>query len=233
MAILLMVVLVGLMLSALLVPMIITQSRTHPVRQHPGAGPERRAIRYRRDAGGDQGQRDQRHRRQQPASVRTRVRHGGRHRRRRLLGGCRVLHLRSGDRANPSDRAMKCVAGYGTFDAQQVPPRPVSRGSPPPEPNAAATDGSSNGTDTDLDVRLPHTSNVNILGGLLQIAPTGSAALCMDAGSPTAPAGTRGHAAAVQCEHTACRHNRYSPIGPTSPCNCCPDHCGATPRVCA
>jgi len=89
----------------------------------------------------------------------------------------------------PSTQAMRCITGYGTFDAASGATTPGFGRFTSTGTVGTATNGSTAGR-TLTATYVFRTSNVNILGGLLQISPTGSASLCMDAGSPTAPAGT-------------------------------------------
>lgn len=89
----------------------------------------------------------------------------------------------------PSGKAMKCVAGYGTFD-------PVSGMTTPGFARITATGtvgvptNGSSGARTLVTTYVFRNSNANILGGVLQIDGTGAAALCLDAGSATPAAGT-------------------------------------------
>lgn len=89
----------------------------------------------------------------------------------------------------PSSRGMRCVAGYGTFDPASGATTPSYGRFTSTGTVGVATNGSTSGR-TLSTTYVFRTSNVNILGGIVQIQPTGSAALCMDVGSPTAPAGS-------------------------------------------
>ncbi len=84
---------------------------------------------------------------------------------------------------------MKCSTGYGTFDALLGATTPGFARFTSTGTVGTATNGSTAGR-TLVTTYVFRTSNVNILGGIVQIQPTGSASLCMDVGSPTAPAGT-------------------------------------------
>lgn len=189
MAILLMVVLVGLMLSALLVPMIITQSRNTRFDStrlqalnaaQSGIDVTLGAIRAsvvsgigvssQLPCGPESGTMDSTGVTAYSAVV-------------------EYFTFNPVTEPSPSDRAMKCVNGYGTFDAQTGSTTPGFARITSTGTNAAVTDGSSNGR-TLTSTYVFRTPDVNILGGLLQLAPTGSAAFCMDAGTPTAPADT-------------------------------------------
>lgn len=82
----------------------------------------------------------------------------------------------------PSASAMRCITGYGTFD--------LASGTTTPgfaRFTSTGTVGSaSNGTSPSRTLTTTYvfrTSNVNILGGLLQVQGTSS--LCLDAGSAT------------------------------------------------
>ena len=88
-----------------------------------------------------------------------------------------------------STKAMKCVAAYGTFD-------PLSGLSTPKYARftstgyvGTATNGSTAGR-TVTATYLFRTSNVNVSGGVVQIVG-GSVSLCMDVGFPLAPAATQ------------------------------------------
>ena len=189
MAILLMVVLVGLMLSALLVPMIITQSRNTRFDStrvqalnaaQSGIDVTLGAIRASVVSGIGVSS-------QLPCGPESgTVDSTG------VAAYSVVVEYFTFDpvtEPNPSDRAMKCVPGYGTFDAQTGATTPGFARITSTGTDAAVTTGRA----TAGHSPRPTSSappDVNILGGLLQLAPTGSAAFCMDAGTPTAPAGT-------------------------------------------
>jgi hypothetical protein len=85
----------------------------------------------------------------------------------------------------PSEKAMSCVSGFGTFDPNSGATTPGFARFTSTGTVGAATNGSTAGR-TLSATYVFRTSNANILGGLLQIS--GAAALCMDAGSPTPPA---------------------------------------------
>ncbi len=86
----------------------------------------------------------------------------------------------------PSSRAMRCVAGYGTFDTTSGATTPsyariTSTGS------VGAPANGSSPSRTLVTTYVFRTSNVNILGGLLQVS---GSSLCLDAGAAAPPAGT-------------------------------------------
>ncbi|QNK80360.1 ricin-type beta-trefoil lectin domain protein [Nakamurella sp. PAMC28650] len=87
----------------------------------------------------------------------------------------------------PSSNTMKCVNGYGTFDPGTGTTTPAFARFSSTGTVGTATNGSTAGRTITATYTF-RTSNVNILGGVVQIAGSGS--LCMDAGSAGAPAGT-------------------------------------------
>lgn len=100
----------------------------------------------------------------------------------------------------PASAGMNCVAGYGTFDPRSGATTPSYSRLTSTGTAGAAINGSTTGR-TLSTTYVFRTSNVTILGGTVQIQPTGTAALCMDAGSPNAPAGS---AVVLQaCSHSA------------------------------
>ena len=190
MAILLMVVLVGLMLSALLVPMIITQSRTTRFDStrvqalnaaQAGIDVTLGSIRASVACG---------------IGVSSRLPCGpgsgsvGQHRHLGLFGDRRILHVRSGDRAIPFRPGDEVRARIRHLRRDNGSTTLVSRGSPSTGTDGTPANGSTTGR-TLISTYVFRTPNMNVLGGLLQISsPVGSTALCVDAGSPTAPAGS-------------------------------------------
>lgn len=187
MAILLMVMLVGLMLSALLVPMIITQDRTTRFDNtrvqaldaaQSGIDVTLGAIRSSvTSAIGDSSKLP-------CGSTSGVVNSNG------PAAYSVVVEYFTFDPVNepyPSTKAMKCAVGYGTFDpgppATTTPgfARFTSTGTV-----GTATNGSSAGRTLTATYTF-RTSNVNILGGPVQIA---GSSLCLDTGSSAPPAGT-------------------------------------------
>ena len=88
---------------------------------------------------------------------------------------------------DPADRAMACVAGYGTFDTTSGATTPGYARFTSTGTVGAAANGSTAGR-TLSTTYVFRTGNVNRLGGVIQLDAANS--LCMDAGSPTASAGT-------------------------------------------
>jgi len=88
-----------------------------------------------------------------------------------------------------SSRAMRCVAGYGTFDTASGATTPgfarlISTGTV-----GSASNGSTAGR-TLTTTYVFRTSNVSLLGGTITSGPAGKSTLCMDVGAPSAPAGS-------------------------------------------
>lgn len=81
--------------------------------------------------------------------------------------------------------AMKCAAGYGTFDPATSATTPGFARFTSTGTVGQATNGSTAGR-TLVSTYVFRTSNQNILGGLVQSAPAGSTALCMDVGPSSA-----------------------------------------------
>lgn len=187
MAILLMVMLVGLMLSALLVPMIITQSRATRFDStrvqaldaaQSGIDVTLGAIRSSvTGAIGDTGK--------LPCGPESGLVNGN-----GIAAYSVVVEYFTFDPVHepyPSTNAMKCVVGYGTFDPASGTTTPGFARFTSTGTVGTATNGSTAGRTITATYTF-RTSNVNILGGVVQIA--GSGTLCLDVGSPAAPAGT-------------------------------------------
>ena len=87
-----------------------------------------------------------------------------------------------------STRAMNCVAGYGVYDPVASLYTPSYARLTATGTVGAAVNGSSAGR-TLISTYVFKTTNTNIAGGTIQLGSSGTA-LCMDAGSATAIAGT-------------------------------------------
>ena len=87
-----------------------------------------------------------------------------------------------------STKAMKCVNGYGTFDPASGTTTPKYARLTSTGTVGAAVNGSTGGR-TIVANYLFRTSNVNLLGGEIQMGNAPSP-VCLDAGSTTPPAGT-------------------------------------------
>jgi Ricin-type beta-trefoil lectin domain len=190
-AVLLMVMLVGLMLSALLVPMIITQNRTTRFDSsrvqalnaaQAGIDVSLGAIRAAVDTVGIgvSGK--------LPCGTQSGIVNGA-----SVAAYSVVIEYFRFDPvtypypALPS-QVMKCVPGYGTFDLVSGATTPGFARFTSAGTVGTATNGSTAGR-TLTSTYVFRTSNINILGGLVKISPA-TANLCMDVGSPTAPAAT-------------------------------------------
>ena len=187
MAILMMVMLVGLSLSALLVPMIITQDRTTRFdttrvqaldAAQSGVDVTLGIIRAAVTNGiGDSSK--------LPCGTQTGpVNSSG------IAAYSAVVEYFTFDpviEPYPSARAMKCIAGYGTYDPTTGVTTPTFARVTSTGTVGTAVNGSTAGR-TITSTYVFRTSNVNLLGG--QIAVSGTAPLCIDSGSPNAPAGT-------------------------------------------
>ncbi|MEO5831754.1 MAG: ricin-type beta-trefoil lectin domain protein [Nakamurella sp.] len=186
MSILLLVVLLGLALSALLVPMIITSSRTSTFDKtrvqaldaaQAGVDVTLGSIRSSTDTIGGVSAK-------LPCGPGTGVVNGA-----SAAAYSVVVEYFTVDPAGqsyPSPNAMKCVSGYGPYDLVSGATTPsyariTSTGSV-----GTPTNGSSPSR-TLSSTYVFRTSDAYTLGGVVQIAPTGSASLCLDVG--TAPAG--------------------------------------------
>jgi hypothetical protein len=88
-----------------------------------------------------------------------------------------------------SSRAMRCVNGYGTFDTASGATTPGFARLTSTGTDGSATNGSTAGR-TLGTTYVFRTSNVSLLGGTITIGPVGKSPLCMDAGSAAAPAGS-------------------------------------------
>ena len=186
MAILLMVMLVGLVLSALLVPMIITQDRTTRFDStrvqaldaaQSGVDVALGAIRSSTiNAIGDS--------RNLPCGTLSGFVNGSS----AATYSVVIEYFTSDPGTDPTQTPtpMKCVAGYGTFDSVTSRTTPGFARFTSTGTVGAATNGSTAGRTITATYTF-RTSNVNILGGVVQIS---GSSLCMDVGSPTAPAGT-------------------------------------------
>jgi len=189
MAILMMVVLVGLMLSALLVPMIITQDQTTrsdttrvQALDAAQAGIDVTLGLIRASVSTDIGDSSKLPCGPLSGAVNSNS----------VAAYAVVVEYFTFDpliEQYPSPKAMNCVAGYGTFDTATGATTPSFARFTSTGTVGVASNGSTDGR-TLSATYVFRTSNVNILGGVLQIQPTGSASLCMDVASPTAPAGT-------------------------------------------
>ena len=198
MAVLMMVVLVGLMLSALLVPMIITQDRTTRFdttrvqaldAAQSGIDVTLGLIRAGVTGGiGDAGK--------LPCGTQSGlVNSSG------IAAYSVVVEYFTfdpikalvpttsppGPEPYPSPNAMRCIPGFGTYDFLTGVTTPGYARFTSTGTVGASVNGSTIGR-TLTSTYVFRTSNVNILGGPVQV--NGSASLCMDVGSATAPAGT-------------------------------------------
>jgi hypothetical protein len=187
MAILLMVVLVGLMLSALLVPMIITQDRTTRFDstrvQALGAAQSGIDVTLGEIRAGVNGLIGDS--RQLPCGPLSGIVNTT-----GIAAYSVVIEYFTTDPVNelyPSTHKMNCVPGYGTFDTGSGATTPGFARIASTGTVGTAINGSTAGR-TLTSTYVFRTSNVNILGGTVQIS---GASLCMDVGSSTAPAGTR------------------------------------------
>jgi Ricin-type beta-trefoil lectin domain len=88
-----------------------------------------------------------------------------------------------------SKRSMNCVAGYGVYDPTAAVYTPGFARITSTGTVGTAVNGSSAGR-TLVTTYVFKTTNTTIVGGSIQISPTNSTVLCMDAGSATAPAAT-------------------------------------------
>jgi hypothetical protein len=88
----------------------------------------------------------------------------------------------------PSSRGMSCVSGYGTFNAATGTTTPSYGRFTSTGTVGSAINGSAAGRTLSVTYVF-RTSNVNLLGGIVQVSG-GSVPLCMDVGSATAPAAT-------------------------------------------
>ena len=86
-------------------------------------------------------------------------------------------------------RNMNCVAGYGVYDPTAAAYTPSFARITSTGTVGAAVNGSSAGR-TLVTTYVFKTTNTNIAGGSVEISPTAGAVLCMDVGSSTASAGT-------------------------------------------
>ncbi len=202
MAILMMVMLVGLMLGALLVPMIITQNRTTrfdstrvQALNAAEAGIEvtlgivRASV---TDGIGDSkklpcGTQTGPVSSSGPAAYSTVVEYF-------TFDPAKALSPKSTPaepEPYPSPNAMRCIAGYGTFDPVTGTPTPRYARLTSTGTVGAPANGSTAGR-TLTSTYAFRTSDLSLLGGILQVkpAPAGAPALCMDAGSATPPAAT-------------------------------------------
>ena len=190
MAMLLMVAVVGLMLSALLVPMIITQDRTTRfdiTRVHAldaaqaGTNITLGVIRTAVTSGiGDSGK--------LPCGP-----FGG-----RVNGSgsdnysVTVEYFTFDPVSEPdtTDRGMKCVPGYGTYDTATGVVTPIYARLTSTGSDGAAVNGSSRGR-TLVTTYVLRTSNTNVPGGVIKITPpNGGSDYCMDVGTGTPVTGT-------------------------------------------
>ncbi len=186
MAILLMVMLVGLVLSALLVPMIITQDRTTRFDStrvqaldaaQSGIDVTLGSIRSSQTGAiGDSSK--------LPCGPQTGVVNSN-----GVAAYSVVVEYFTFDPVSepyPSPNAMKCVSGYGTYDPASGTTTPGFARFTSTGTVGTATNGSTAGRTITATYTF-RTSNVNILGGVVQIS---GSSLCMDVGSGSAPAGT-------------------------------------------
>lgn len=193
MAILLMVVLVGMMLSALLVPMIITQDRTTrfdstrvQALNAAQAGIDVTLGEIRASVTDGIGVSSKLPCGPVSGTVNDNVSQSG-----VADYNVKIEYFRIGldpvREDYPSNNAMKCAPGNGTFDAGATTPgyaRLTSIGS---IGTATAANGSTGGR-TLTSTYVFRVSDQNLLGGLVQISPA-SAGLCLDAGSSNATDG--------------------------------------------
>lgn len=89
----------------------------------------------------------------------------------------------------PSTRAMRCISGYGTYDPATGVTAPAFARVTSTGTVGTSTNGSTAGR-TLTSSYVFRYSNVSLLGGQIAASSSGSPSLCMDAGSPTPPAGT-------------------------------------------
>lgn len=189
MAILMMVMLVGLMLSSLLVPMIITQDRTTRFdttrvqaldAAQAGIDVTLGLIRASTTGGiGDSAK--------LPCGPQSGVVNS--------TGAAaystvvEYFTFDPGSEPYPSAKAMRCITGYGTFDTTTSITTPVYARFTSNGTVGAPVNGSTAGRTLTSTYAFRY-SNVGLTGGQVAVYPNGSASLCMDVGSPTAPAGT-------------------------------------------
>lgn len=202
MAILMMVMLIGLMLSGLLVPMIVTQDRTTrfdstrvQALNAAEAGIEvtlgiiRASV---TDAIGDSkklpcGTQTGPVSSSGPAAYSTVIEYF-------TFDPAKALYPKSTPaepEPYPSPNAMRCIAGYGTFDPAKGTPTPTFARLTSTGTVGAPTNGSTAGRTLTFTYAF-RTSDLSLLGGIVQVSPSsaGTPALCMDAGSATPPAAT-------------------------------------------
>lgn len=189
MAMLLMVSMVGIMLSALLVPMIISQDRTTrftTTRVHAldaarsGINAVLQRIRNAVDAGTGIGDSSG-----LPCDTLSgKVNSSG-----PAAYTVKVEYFTS-DPIDPSAPAMKCVSGYGTYEPSTGTATPSYARLTATGTDGIAVNGSSGGR-TVVSTYVFRTSNTNVPGGIIRIYPSASSttALCLDAGSATPAAG--------------------------------------------
>ncbi|MET0864838.1 MAG: RICIN domain-containing protein, partial [Nakamurella sp.] len=187
MAILLMIVIVGLMLSALLIPTIITQARTSNFAitrvqaldaAQSGIDVALGLVRVSvTDTIGDSSK--------LPCGPLTGDVDAGSDARYSVT--IEYLTRDPLQESTPVGRAMKCIAGYGTFDNTSGMTTPAYARLTSLGTAGNATNGSTDGR-TLSATYVFRTSNVNLLGGLIAISAAGTTPMCMAAGSPTAPA---------------------------------------------
>lgn len=189
MAILMMVMLVGVMLSSLLVPMIITQDRTTRFdttrvqaldAAQAGIDVTLGLIRASTTSGiGDSAK--------LPCGPQSGVVNS--------TGAAaystvvEYFTVDPGSEPYPSAKAMRCIPGYGTYDPATSSTTPAYARFTSTGTVGAATNGSTAGRTLTSTYSFRY-SNVGLTGGQIMLFPNGSASLCMDVGSPTAPAGS-------------------------------------------
>lgn len=185
MAILMMVMLVGLMLSSLLVPMIITQDRitrfdTSRVQALDAAqaGIDVTLGIIRASVTGGIGDSTK-----LPCGTQTGpVNSSG------AAAYSTVVEYFTfdpGSEPYPSPSAMRCITGYGTYDPATGVTAPAYARFTSTGTVGLPTNGSTAGRTLTFSYVF-RSSNLSLLGGQIAL----SASLCMDSGSPTAPAGT-------------------------------------------
>jgi hypothetical protein len=94
-----------------------------------------------------------------------------------------------GNEPYPSTKAMRCISGYGTYDPATSTTAPAYARFTSTGTVGVAANGSIAGR-TLTSTYVFRYSNVGLTGGQIALFPNGSASLCMDVGSATAPAGT-------------------------------------------
>jgi hypothetical protein len=94
-----------------------------------------------------------------------------------------------GSEPYPSAKAMRCLPGYGTYDPATGTTAPAYARFTSTGTVGAAVNGSTAGRTLTSTYAFRY-SNVGLMGGPIALFPNGAASLCMDVGSPTAPAGT-------------------------------------------